>query len=73
LSNLTQSGRYFELPLKRARYFERWKKVGRIGLGNLLTKELETLKDDWDLTQTHGSHKSMIVKDLKKKATTMYN
>lgn len=73
LINLTQSGRYFELPLKRARYFERWKKVGRIGLRNLLTKELETLKDDWDLTQTHGSHKSMIVKDLKKNATTMYN
>ena len=73
LTKLISSGRYFELPLKRARYFERWKKVGRIGLKNLLTKELETLKDDWDLTQTHLSHRSQMMKDLKKNATTMYN
>ena len=65
LIKLIQSGRYFELPLKRARYFERWKKVGRIGLKSLLTKEIETLKDDWDLTQTHGTQKSMILKELK--------
>lgn len=73
LIKLIQSGRYFELPLKRARYFERWKKVGRIGLKSLLTKEIETLKDDWDLTQTHGTQKSMILKELKQNATTMYN
>lgn len=70
---LIQNGRYFELPLKRARYFERWKKVGRIGLKSLLLKEYETLKDDWDLTQTHNTQKSMIIKELKKNATTMYN
>jgi hypothetical protein len=50
LIKLISSGRYFELPLKRARYFERWKKVGRTGLFKTLNKELETLKDDWDLT-----------------------
>ena len=65
--------RYFELPLKRARYFERWKKVKRIGLKDLLLKEYETLKDDWDLTKTHGTQRSMISKELRKNATTMYN
>ena len=70
---LMQSSQYFELPLKRARYFERWKKVGRMGLKNLLLKEYETLKDDWDLTETHTSHKSKMMKELTKNATTMYN
>lgn len=70
---LINSGRYFELPLKRARYFERWKKVGRIGLKNTLIKELETLKDEWDLSNTSSSQKSLITKELRQNATTMYN
>ena len=70
---LINSGEYFYLPLRRARDFERWKKVGKIGLKNLLLKELETLKDDWDLTQTHRSHRSQMMKEFKQNATTMYN
>ena len=50
LIKLISSGRYFELPLKRARYFDRWKKVGKNKLFDVLNKELQTLKDDWDLT-----------------------
>lgn len=73
LIKLISSGRYFELPLKRARYFERWKKVGRTGLFKMLNKELETLKDDWDLTYTHQSHRSAMMKELQQNATTMYN
>lgn len=73
INKLITSQRYFELPLKRARYFERWKKVGRLGLSNLLKKELETLRDDWDPTKVHGSQKSMIAAQLRENATTMYN
>lgn len=73
IQKFISSGEYFYLPLRRAREFERWKKVGRIGLKDLLLKEIETLKDDWDLTQTHESHKSQMIRELKENATTMYN
>jgi hypothetical protein len=62
---LFQSGQYFELPLKKARHFERWRKVGRAGLGKVLLQEFDNLKDDFDLTQTSSSHKSVISKTLK--------
>ena len=73
IQKLIQSGQYFELPLKRARYFERWKKVGRVGLKDTLLQELDTLKDDWDLTNISTSHKSLMLQELRKSATTMYN
>lgn len=65
--------RYFELPLKRARYFERWKKVGRLGVKTLLTKELDTFKDDWDPSKMHNTQRSQISKELSQNSTTMYN
>jgi CHASE3 domain sensor protein len=57
---LMTSGRYFELPLRRARQFERWRKVTRTGLGKVLMQEFDTLKDDFDLTQTSSKHHSLI-------------
>lgn len=70
---LFNSGQYFELPLKRARHFERWRKVSRIGLFEVVSKEFDTLRDDFDLTQMHKSHRSKMVQELRKNATTMYN
>lgn len=70
---LINSGEYFYLPLKRAREFERWKKVGKMGVATVVLKEFKTLKDDWDLTQTHKSHTNQMMKELKQNATTMYN
>lgn len=72
-NKLISNQRYFELPLKRARYFERWKKVSRMGVGTVVSKELKNLKDDWDPTQMHGTQRSMIATELRKNATTMYN
>jgi hypothetical protein len=71
--HLISSGRYFELPLKRARQFERWRKVTRTGLGKVLMQEFDTLKDDFDLTQTSSKHHSLISRTLRQNATTMYN
>lgn len=73
ISKLVSNQRYFELPLKRARYFERWKKVGRLGIPALLLKEIENLRDDWDPMQMHGTQRSLIASELRKNATTMYN
>lgn len=70
---LYQTKEYFELPLKKARYFERWKKVGRVGVQSLLMQEIESIKDDWDLTKEHGTQRSKISQELRKNATTMYN
>lgn len=70
---LMTSSRYFELPLRRARQFERWRKVSRTGLGKVLMQEFDTLKDDFDLTQTSSKHQSLISKTLRQNATTMYN
>ena len=72
-ANKIFQGRYFELPLKRARYFQRWRKVGKIGLKSLLLKEFDTLRDDWDLSKMHSTQRSMISKTLKDNSTTMYN
>lgn len=70
---VNQTKEYFELPLKKARYFERWKKVGRIGVTSLCMSELESLRDDWDLTKEHSAMRSKISQEIKKNATTMYN
>ena len=67
------SDQYFELPLKRARHFERWRKVARIGLFDVVSKEFDTLRDDFDLTQMHKGHRSKMVQELRKNATTMFN
>lgn len=68
-----KSGTYFNLPLKRARYFQRWKKVKRANLTSLLQKELETLRDDWDPSKMHATQRSQVATILGQDATTMYN
>lgn len=76
LSSVTDaidSGRYFQIPLRRASSFERLKKISKIGLIQWFKKTWDSLKDEYDPRQLHSSAETRIAAESQKDVTKMYN
>lgn len=68
------SGRYFQLPLRRASHFQRLKKLGSgIKITEQFSTWWESLRDEYDPRFLHNSQAEQLKNDLNKDSLKMYN